>query len=76
MEDNTLEDLLNATFFALRKEGRFEEAKLVEQMMKKEHKNNAECFTSEEALATLLDCRLSKEDYQTLRSGAKEKGSS
>ena len=43
MEDNTLEDLLNATFFALQKEGRFEEAKLVEQMMKKDHNHNSEC---------------------------------
>ena len=32
-------------------------------------------YSVEEALALLLDCRLSKEDYQTLRSGASSKGS-
>ena len=46
-------------------------------MMKSEKEGSCiqtECYSCTEALALLLDCRLSKLDYQSLRNGALEKG--
>ena len=50
-----------------------EEAKVVKEIIMKKDKEQT-TYTYEEALALILDCGLSKMDYQTLRDGAKEKG--
>ena len=75
VEENSLDELLNAAYFALRKERRYEDAKVIEQMLHHERNLVNELYSSVEELATLFDCRLSKEDYQTLRLRAKDKGS-
>ena len=73
-------ELLYAAMRQLREEGRPKDANIVQKLI------DADCdgcidlkdeavYTPDEALALLLDCRLSKEDYHSLRSGAVAKGS-
>jgi hypothetical protein len=64
----------------LKREGRQKNAKIIQRLIDSDKDGclnsvDEAVYTADEALALMLDCKLSKEDYQTLRSGALQKGS-
>ena len=66
------------SYYKLKDEGRELDAQIIKRMMKSEKDGSCiytEYYSSTEALSLLLDCRLSKLDYHTLRNGALDKGS-
>ena len=74
-ESKSTEELLHSAFLALKKDGRTEDAKVVKQILDSGKKSSnlikrIRSFTAEKALGMILDCGLSKADYQTLRSEA------
>ena len=67
-------ELLYAAMMSLREDKRYKDAKVIEEMMKrKEDASPDMTYSNEEALALILDCKLSKADYQTIRSSALDK---
>ena len=75
--DKSLHQVLMQSYYKLKDEGRELDAQIIKKMMKSEKDGSCiqtECYSCTEALALLLDCRLSKLDYQSLRNGALEKG--
>ena len=72
--------LFHALILSLQKEGRTKDAKIIRHILEADKdgtctiKPKSTAYSPDEALALLLDCGLSKADYQTLHQGAKEKG--
>ena len=79
-ESHSAQELLEMAAHLLRKQGRHKDAEVVKGIaLSKEDgefmESQSQNYSSDEALALILDARLSKEDYQTLRDGAVKRGS-
>ena len=78
--DASLDLLLSAAIKKLQLDGRRQDAIVLRKIMESSEDGTclkgSKMYSPDEALALLLDCRLSKQDYQMLRSGAKGKGAS
>ena len=75
----TNEILFHALILNLNKEGRIKDAQVLKHLL--ESKTDGSCniscsksYSAEEGLGLMLDCRMSRADYQTIRQGALDKG--
>ena len=76
--EKNVHELLSAAM-VLKAENRTKDCKVISKIMSSEEDGScnvksSSVYSPREGLAMILDCRLSKQYYQTIRNGAKNKG--
>ena len=76
--EKNMHELLSAAIILLKTENRTEDCKILSKIMSSKEDGSftvkrSSVYSPRESLAIILDCKLSNQDYQTIRTGAKNK---